>query len=202
MIKSTFARLLLITTGLLLPQIASAEDDLLLYVFQSGQPQRSATITIDGEVGGSTRLDGSLTADLTAGGHVIAVDAGGDEINGLSLNGVGSGTEISYLQVHDNADDGIEFYGGDVNVKYAVVTAARDDSVDWDEGYRGNMQYVIVKQSPEAVLAAPVNWTDINGTFAESTANTSFLDATDFIGAVNPDGSNPWWAAWTLPGTL
>ena len=38
MIKSTLARLLLITTGLLLPQIASAEDDLLLYVFQSGQP--------------------------------------------------------------------------------------------------------------------------------------------------------------------
>jgi hypothetical protein len=79
MIKSTLARLLLITAGLLLPQIASAEDELLLYVFQSGQPQRSATITIDGEVAGSTRLDGSLTADLNAGGHVVAVDAGGEQ---------------------------------------------------------------------------------------------------------------------------
>jgi hypothetical protein len=61
---------------------------------------------------------------------------------------------------------------------------------------------ILASQAPEAVLAAPVNWTDVNGTFAESTANTSFLDATDFIGAVNPDGSNPWWAGWTLPGTL
>ena len=79
MIKSTLARLLLITAGLLLPQLASAQDELLLYVFQSGQPQRSATITIDGEVTGSTRLDGSLTANLNAGGHVIAVDAGGEQ---------------------------------------------------------------------------------------------------------------------------
>ena len=79
MIKSTLARLLLVTAGLLLPQFASAEDELLLYVFQSGQPQRSVTITIDGEIAGSTRLDGSLTADLNAGGHVIAVDAGGEQ---------------------------------------------------------------------------------------------------------------------------
>lgn len=77
MIKSTLARLLLITAGLLLPQIASAEDELLLYVLQSGQPQRAATITLDGEVAGSTRLDGSMNADLTAGGHVVAVDVGG-----------------------------------------------------------------------------------------------------------------------------
>lgn len=61
---------------------------------------------------------------------------------------------------------------------------------------------ILASQAPEAVLAAPVNWTDVNGAFAESTANTSFLDATDFIGAVNPDGSNPWWVGWTLPGSL
>ena len=79
MIKSTLARLLLITAGLLLPQLATAEDELLLYVFQGGQPQRSATITIDGEVAGTTRLDGSFTADLNAGGHVVAVDASGDQ---------------------------------------------------------------------------------------------------------------------------
>ena len=61
---------------------------------------------------------------------------------------------------------------------------------------------ILASQAPEAVLAAPLNWTEINGAFSESTANTSYLDATDFIGAVNPDGSNPWWAGWTLPGTL
>jgi hypothetical protein len=291
-----------------------------------------------GQINGETRNDNSGTLKyvvIAEGGYLINAD--GDEINGLSLNGVGSGTEMSYIQVHDNADDGIEFYGGDVNVKYALITGARDDSVDWDEAYRGNMQYVIVKQSAEgsgeafemdtqgadeplskptvsnvtiiankqanddsfimqfkkksggffhnvvatvaadtpntfescaritggaganvntalvfnnwiqdcandgsggllvsadseagadavgnatmvvaapaldaifasqaaeAVLAAPLNWTEINAAYPESTANTSFLDATDFIGAVNPDGSNPWWAGWTVPGSL
>ena len=103
-----------------------------------------------GQVNGDTRDDNSGTLQyvrITEGGYLI--NSEGDEINGLSLNGVGSGTQMSFIQVHDNADDGIEFYGGDVNVKYAVVTAARDDSVDWDEGYRGNLQYVIVKQSSE-----------------------------------------------------
>ena len=79
MSNNTFIRVLvMIITGLLTP-MTWAEDELLLYVFQSGQPQRSATITIDGEVAGSTRLDGSLTADLNAGGHVVAVDAGGEQ---------------------------------------------------------------------------------------------------------------------------
>ena len=61
---------------------------------------------------------------------------------------------------------------------------------------------ILASQAPEAVLAAAVNWTEVNGIFAESTANTSFLDATDFIGAVNPDGSNLSWAGWTLRGSL
>ena len=46
-----------------------------------------------------------------------------------------------------STSDGIEFYGGDVNVKYGVFTNNLDDSVDWDEGYQGNLQYIIVKQS-------------------------------------------------------
>ena len=60
--------------------------------------------------------------------------------------GVGSGTEMDYIQVHGNSDDGIEFYGGNVNVKHGVFTNNNDDSVDWDEGYQGNLQYIIVKQ--------------------------------------------------------
>ena len=72
----------------------------------------------------------------------------GDEINGISLVGVGRGTTMEYIQVEGNSDDGIEFYGGAVNVRYGVFTNNLDDSVDWDEGYQGNLQYIIVKQSP------------------------------------------------------
>ncbi|WP_277014434.1 hypothetical protein [Flavobacterium lindanitolerans] len=59
------------------------------------------------------------------------------EFNGLSLFGVGSGTTIEYVQVHEGADDGIEFFGGTVNTKYLISTSNEDDSFDWTEGWNG-----------------------------------------------------------------
>jgi len=61
---------------------------------------------------------------------------------------VGSGTTVDFVQVHNNADDGIEFFGGTVNAKHLIVTGADDDSVDWTEGYRGKLQHVLVLQNP------------------------------------------------------
>ena len=75
-------------------------------------------------------------------GFEIAPD---NELNGITFGGVGSGTTVEYIQVHENADDGVEFFGGAVNAKYVVLTSNKDDSVDWDNGFRGNMQYVLVK---------------------------------------------------------
>ncbi|MFT5023911.1 MAG: hypothetical protein ACI9O3_001516, partial [Colwellia sp.] len=71
------------------------------------------------------------------------------ELNGITFGGVGSGTKVEYIQVHENADDGIEFFGGTVNLKYVVLTSNKDDSVDWDNGFRGNLQYVLVKHDPQ-----------------------------------------------------
>lgn len=59
------------------------------------------------------------------------------EFNGLSLFGVGGGTTIEYVQVHEGADDGIEFFGGTVNTKYLISTSNEDDSFDWTEGWNG-----------------------------------------------------------------
>lgn len=61
------------------------------------------------------------------------------EINGLTLGGVGSGTNISYVEVIGNADDGIEFFGGSVNVSNALVWAQGDDAFDVDQGYSGTV---------------------------------------------------------------
>jgi hypothetical protein len=83
---------------------------------------------------------------VTEGGFEFAT---GNEINGISLIGVGAGTELEFIQVNGNADDGIEYYGGTVNTRYIVLTGNQDDSVDWDEGFQGNMQYVLVIQSTE-----------------------------------------------------
>ncbi|WP_374764926.1 hypothetical protein [Yunchengibacter salinarum] len=71
-----------------------------------------------------------------------------DELNGIAFQGVGSGTEIDFLQVHNGADDGVEFFGGTANVKHLVLTGADDDSLDWTFGWRGRVQYLLVMQNP------------------------------------------------------
>lgn len=73
----------------------------------------------------------------------------GNELNALTLNGVGSGTTIEYVQAHYGSDDGIEFFGGTVNVKYAIVTGASDDSFDYSTGWSGKGQFWIVLQDPD-----------------------------------------------------
>lgn len=65
----------------------------------------------------------------------------GDEINGLTLGAVGSGTTIEYVEVFANDDDGIEWFGGTVAVKNACVAFCADDSYDYDHGYRGKGQF-------------------------------------------------------------
>ncbi|MBQ0734648.1 multidrug transporter [Aquimarina celericrescens] len=69
------------------------------------------------------------------------------EFNGLSLYGVGSGTTVEYIQAFNGNDDGIEFFGGSVNLKYAIVTGAGDDSFDWTDGWVGNGQFWIAQQT-------------------------------------------------------
>lgn len=65
----------------------------------------------------------------------------GSELNGLTLAAVGSSTTVEYIEVYANSDDGIEFFGGTVNLKYAVVAFTEDDSYDWDETYTGKGQF-------------------------------------------------------------
>lgn len=73
-----------------------------------------------------------------------------NELNGIAFQGVGNGTLVDYIQVHMNADDGVEFFGGTVNVKHVVLTGNRDDSLDWTNGWVGSAQYVIIEQYADA----------------------------------------------------
>ncbi|MEP4888459.1 MAG: hypothetical protein ABJV04_00405 [Aliiglaciecola sp.] len=99
--------------------------------------------------GGTDSTDNSGTlryVRVMHGGFEVAPD---NELNGVTFGGVGSGTTVEYLQVHKNADDGVEFFGGSVDVKYLVLTDIQDDSVDWDNGFVGRMQYVLVRQAQD-----------------------------------------------------
>ncbi|MFB0980799.1 MAG: hypothetical protein QMC62_07780 [Alteromonadaceae bacterium] len=103
----------------------------------------------DGAVfGGTDDADSSGTLRYVVVKHAGYEIAPDNELNGITFGGVGSGTKVEYIQVHENADDGIEFFGGTVSAKYVVLTSNKDDSVDWDNGFRGNLQYVLVKHDP------------------------------------------------------
>jgi hypothetical protein len=69
-----------------------------------------------------------------------------NELNGITLAGVGSGTTFNHVQVHNSSDDGIEIFGGNVNIKNIVLTGNDDDSLDTDSGWRGAAQFGIVAQ--------------------------------------------------------
>ncbi|MDA8646475.1 hypothetical protein N9L75_02235 [Porticoccaceae bacterium] len=114
------------------------------------------------EYGGSNAGDDSgiiRYVRIAEGGLIAGPD---NEINGLTLQGVGHGTQIDYVQVQGNQDDGIEWFGGTVNVKHAVLTNNDDDDIDFDEGYQGNIQYALIikNQTPDAT---PVGSNDPRG---------------------------------------
>ncbi|MEQ8935871.1 MAG: hypothetical protein RIE56_08785, partial [Amphiplicatus sp.] len=76
----------------------------------------------------------------------FAINQLGNELNGITFAGVGDGTEVEYVQVHNNSDDGMEFFGGTVNLKHIVLTGNDDDSMDTDNGWNGEVQYLVIKQ--------------------------------------------------------
>lgn len=68
--------------------------------------------------------------------------APGDEIQGLTLGGVGNGTTIEYVDIYSSCDDGIEIFGGTVDISHISVAFATDDSFDFDLGWTGKGQYL------------------------------------------------------------
>lgn len=72
----------------------------------------------------------------------------GNEINGLTLGGVGRKTIIDHIEVVSNRDDGIEVFGGTVNCRNLAVAFCGDDAFDFDEGYSGKLQFLLGIHSP------------------------------------------------------
>ncbi|MEL6625774.1 MAG: hypothetical protein AAFQ83_15620 [Bacteroidota bacterium] len=95
------------------------------------------------QFGGTDDNDNSgsiVYVSIRHGGDVLT---DGDEINGLTLGGVGRGTTIDFVEVLANADDGIEWFGGTVDIKHSVVTCVVDDSYDYDQGSRFRVQFAV-----------------------------------------------------------
>ena len=99
----------------------------------------------NGLYGGTDDTDNSGTISYISIRHGGTNIGAGNEINGLTLGGVGNGTTISNVEVVANADDGIEFFGGSVSVDGAVIWNSFDDSMDTDQDWNGSVtNFVIV----------------------------------------------------------
>jgi len=98
----------------------------------------------NGLYGGSDPLDNSGTIKYISIRHGGANIGEGNEINGLTLGGVGSGTIIENVEVIANQDDGIEWFGGTVSVTNAIIWNAGDDGVDTDQSWAGTLDNFIV----------------------------------------------------------
>jgi hypothetical protein len=89
-----------------------------------------------------TENSGTLTyVSIRHGGSNLSNNA---EINGLTLGGVGSGTTVNHIEIWGNTDDGIEIFGGTVNLNNVAVFGQQDDGIDLDVGYSGVIQFALV----------------------------------------------------------
>jgi hypothetical protein len=116
--------------------------------FIEGIPNESRTEFGGGATPNDTESSGVIKyISIRHGGAELAP---GSEINGLTLGAVGSGTEVDYIEIFANSDDGIEFFGGTVSVKHLISAFCGDDGTDYDFGWRGKGQYwFMIQRSDE-----------------------------------------------------
>jgi hypothetical protein len=115
-----------------------------------------APVNLPGNVGigeGSTGVYGGTDPNDNSGVlRFVRVEYAGiefspdNELNGIAFQGVGNGTIVENIQVHANKDDGIEMFGGTVDIKRAVLTNIGDDSIDWTFGWQGRLQFAVTQQ--------------------------------------------------------
>lgn len=100
-----------------------------------------------GNYGGNNDQDSSGKVNYLVIRHAgNDLDGQGNELNGFTLFGVGRNTELQYVQIHRGFDDGIEFFGGNAFIRYLVLTGNGDDSLDYDNGWTGGAQNVLIIQ--------------------------------------------------------
>lgn len=140
---------------------------------RAGRPRRGQVegILERGVYGGDLPDDDSGTM------RYVRIEYGGtrlgpnNEINGLTLAGVGRGTQIDHVQVRHTKDDCFELFGGTVDLHHVICDAPGDDGFDWDQGYTGRMQFLLLRDDasadgnhgfegdndPDSAAAAPIS---------------------------------------------
>jgi hypothetical protein len=97
--------------------------------------------------GGNDNSESSGVLRYVVVKHTGSEVAPDDELNGITFNAVGSGTTVSHIETYSTYDDGIEFFGGAVDIDHYVAVYVRDDSIDFSDGYVGTIDTALIVQS-------------------------------------------------------
>jgi hypothetical protein len=165
-----------------------------LIILGNAQTNRGADLQVEGLEGETYGSDTDANNDESSGilryvrvwygGRAISQD---NEINGITLAGVGSGTVVENCEVAYNLDDGFEMFGGTVNLKWCSVIFVGDDGFDTDLGYQGKGQYLFVIQGREATGRGFEMDNDGDATDAQPRSHPQFANVT----IIGPGGGNP-----------
>lgn len=133
--------------------------------------------------------------------HAGDIAGAANELNGLTLGSVGRGTTLTHIEIVSNLDDGVEFFGGSVDLKYASVLFSDDDGFDWDQGWSGRGQFwVVVKTdivtAPGGDMGYELDGDDgLTGTYQVSPKiyNSTFIGATGINGGADDNDYGILW---------
>lgn len=117
-------------------------------------------------------------------GIAFSVD---NEINGLTLGGVGAGTTIDHVEVYNSGDDSYEWFGGTVNAKYLLAINGVDDDFDTDNGFSGKVQFGVSIR---------------NGNIADKSGSNGFESDNDANGSANTPLTKAVFSNMTIVGPL
>jgi hypothetical protein len=135
--------------------ISASSDSLRSRPSNTKTPTGLNTVQMEGLVADGTNdviYGGADDNDDSGSIHYLSLRYGGkviglaNELNGLSLGGIGRATDIDHVEIMNNVDDGIEIWGGTVNLKYLNIWNIGDDSLDIDQGWRGKAQFGLIVQ--------------------------------------------------------
>jgi hypothetical protein len=125
--------------------------------------ERDTEGTSNALYGGAQPADNSGRMSFVQIRYSGFVLSGNSELQGLTPSGTGSGTTLENIHIHNSSDDGIEVFGGRVNIRNLAITGAEDDGLDTDVGYKGNIQFLLAVQRAGGLVGDSMIEADSNG---------------------------------------